>query len=167
MFHYFENMHRDWYLNKICASSLYPNKLRPYLYRLGHVDVGKNVSFCPHVVCGGGTNIHIGDNTFINYNVWIEDNVTIGKNCNITYKVTFCTSSHEIGDSIRRAGKSTIGKISIGDGTWIGANSIILPGVTIGSGCIIGAGSVVTKDCESNKLYAGNPAKIIKDLRYV
>lgn len=112
----------------------------------------------------GGTNIHIGDNTFINYDVWIEDNVTIGKNCNIAYKVTFCTSNHEIGDSSRRAGNSTIGEILIGDGTWIGANSIILPGVTIGKGCIIGAGSVVTKDCESNKLYAGNPAKIIREL---
>lgn len=163
MFHYFENMHRDWYLNKFCASSLYPNKLRPFFYRLGHVNIGKNVSFCPHAVFGGA-NVHIGDNTFINYSVWIENNVTIGNNCNIAYKVTFCTSDHLIGGNYRRAGKSTMGKIQVGDGTWIGAGAIILPGVTIGSGCIIGAGSVVTRDCESNKLYAGNPAKFIRNL---
>ena len=63
-----------------------------------------------------------------------------------------------------RAGKTIYKPIFIGNGCWIGANSIILPGVTIGDGCIIGAGSVVNKDCDSNCLYAGNPAKKIKTL---
>ena len=45
---------------------------------------------------------------------------------------------------------------------WIGARSIILPGVTIQSDSIIGAGSVVTNDVPSNSIFAGNPAKLIK-----
>jgi maltose O-acetyltransferase len=76
----------------------------------------------------------------------------------------FCTSTHEIGSRERRGGKSISIPIKVGNGCWIGARSMILPGVTIGDGCIIAAGSVVTKDCEPNGLYAGTPAKRIKDL---
>lgn len=52
----------------------------------------------------------------------------------------------------------------IKDGCWVGANVTIIPGVTIGEGCIIAAGAVVTKNCEPDGLYAGVPAKRIKDL---
>lgn len=79
-------------------------------------------------------------------------------------KVSFINSSHEIGDSTRRASNNISDAILIGDGCWIGANVTILPGVSIGDGCIIGAGSVVTKDCKSNTLYAGCPAKEIRKL---
>ena len=50
----------------------------------------------------------------------------------------------------------------IGENTWIGANSILLPGVQIGKNCIVGAGSVVTKSFDNNSIIAGNPAKVIK-----
>lgn len=83
--------------------------------------------------------------------------------CNIAYKVTFITSIHEIADRERRAGKPISEEITVGDGTWIGANVTILPGVNIGSGVIIAAGSVVVHDCEDNSIYAGNPAKLIKN----
>lgn len=52
--------------------------------------------------------------------------------------------------------------VYIGDGTWIGNNSIILPGVSIGQKSIIGAGSVVTKDIPPYCIAVGNPAKVIK-----
>ncbi|QYR20593.1 acyltransferase [Paenibacillus sp. sptzw28] len=78
--------------------------------------------------------------------------------------VLFCTSSHDPGTKHKRAGKNNGKPIIIGDGSWIGARSIILQGVTVGEGCIIAAGSLVNKDCEPNGLYAGIPAKRIKDL---
>lgn len=62
-------------------------------------------------------------------------------------------------DYCRRYYASTV----IGQKCFIGVDSIILPGVTIGDEVIIAAGSVVTKDCDSNSIYAGNPAKKIKD----
>ena len=54
--------------------------------------------------------------------------------------------------------------INIEDGVWIGAEVIILPGITIGSGCVIGAGSVVAKDTEKDSLYVGIPARKVKNL---
>jgi len=52
--------------------------------------------------------------------------------------------------------------IKIGSNVWIGADAIILPGVTIGDNVIIGAGSIVTKDIPSDSIAAGNPCKVLK-----
>lgn len=52
--------------------------------------------------------------------------------------------------------------IIIKKNVWIGANCVILPGVTLGKNCIVGAGSIVTKSFEDNTIIGGNPAKIIK-----
>jgi len=69
-----------------------------------------------------------------------------------------------IGDEKRRAGIKESKKITVGDGCWIGANSVIMPGVHIGSGVVIGAGSVVNKNCLDNSVYAGVPARRIRSL---
>ena len=82
----------------------------------------------------------------------------------VGFDVTFCCVSHEIGDSNRRAINHIDKDIIVEDGVWIGANALILPGVTIKKGCVIGAGAVVTKDCEENGLYVGCPAKRVKNL---
>ncbi len=55
--------------------------------------------------------------------------------------------------------------IRIGKGAFIGANSIVLKGVTIGEKCIIGAGAVVTKSIPAGEIWGGNPAKFIKKLK--
>jgi len=56
------------------------------------------------------------------------------------------------------------GDIIIGENVRIGAHSILLPGIKIGDGASIGAGSVVTKDIPEKTIYAGNPAKLIKQI---
>ena len=115
-------------------------------------------------------NIEIGEGTFINreckfYSSYCKDSkITIGKNCYLGMNISMITISHEIGDTQKRAGQNFYKSIIVGNGCWIGANVTILPGITIGDGCIIGAGAIVTKDCESNGLYVGVPAKRIKDL---
>ena len=52
--------------------------------------------------------------------------------------------------------------ITIHDDVWIGANSVVLPGITIGAGAVVAAGSIVTKDVEENAIVAGNPARLIR-----
>lgn len=58
-------------------------------------------------------------------------------------------------------GYTKIGRVTIGDRVFIGAGSIVLPGVSIGSDVIVGAGSVVTKDIPGGMVYAGNPARAV------
>ncbi len=53
---------------------------------------------------------------------------------------------------------------SIGRDVWIGANAVILPGVTIGDGAVIAAGAVVTKDVPENTVAGGVPARVIKTI---
>lgn len=54
------------------------------------------------------------------------------------------------------------GRISIGNGVWIGAGAIVLKGVTIGDGAVVGAGAVVTKDVPPYAIVAGNPARVLR-----
>jgi maltose O-acetyltransferase len=61
----------------------------------------------------------------------------------------------------RRIGYTRIGRVRIGVGVFIGASSIVLPGVTIGDGAIVGAGSVVHDDVPARMVAAGNPATVI------
>ena len=152
-------------MNKFCATVLIPNALRVFLYRLIGIHIGENADICAHCFMGNRL-LQVGNDTFINYNVWFNTagGITIGERCNIACDVMFITSTHEIGTQKQRAYGNVSSRIVVGDGTWIGARSTILPGVTIGNGVVIGAGSVVTKDCEDNCLYAGNPARKIREL---
>lgn len=108
--------------------------------------------------------ILIGKNSFINQRCLIGPGVIIGENVSLGHQVSLITATHKKGDTTKRAGETIFKEINIGDGSWIGANTTVLPGVSIGSGCIIAAGSVVIKNCESNSLYGGIPAKLIKKL---
>lgn len=104
----------------------------------------------------------IGDNVFTNFGCIIDESfcwlVTIGSN------VTFAPNVHVLAHDAstkRELGYTKIGKVNIGNDVFIGASSIVLPGVNIGNRVIIGAGSVVTKDIPENSVAVGNPAKVI------
>ncbi len=84
--------------------------------------------------------------------ITIGDNVTLGNDVHII--------AHDASTK-RNLGFTKIGLVTIGNGSFIGQNSTILPNVKIGDNCIIGAGSVVTKDVPNDSVYAGNPAHFI------
>ena len=82
--------------------------------------------------------------------------------------VTFSTRVHVLAHDAstkKILGYSKVGRVMIGDGSFVGANVTILPGISIGSNSIIGAGSVVTKDIPENEVWAGNPARKIASLK--
>lgn len=155
---------RDVLLNTLAASPLWPGPARRYIYRMLGLRIGRTSisAWCFF----GGTNFHIGDNSFINYKCFFDGTgpVTIGRDCLIGMQATFITSSHEHGDSNRRGGALTGKPIEVGDGCWIGARATIMPGVRIGKGTIIAAGSLVANDCDESSLYRGIPAKKVRDL---
>lgn len=116
----------------------------------------------------GEGKIEIGENSYIGSLSTIQlhetSKVIIGENCQISHNVRLYTSSTDPNQDFtkKKIKPEKIGDIIIGDGVWIGANVFINPGVTIGTNSVIGANSVVTKDIESNAIYGGVPAKLIK-----
>ncbi len=117
--------------------------------------------------CDYGTNIHIGENFFANFNLTILDEaeVRIGDYAFIGPNVSIYTACHPLDVESRNKALEWAEPVTIGHNVWIGGSVTILPGVTIGNNVVIGAGSVVTKDIPDNVVAAGNPARIIKRLR--
>jgi len=89
----------------------------------------------------------------------IGDRVMVGANCIITD-----TDFHPLdqAERIREPNAGASAPVVIGSDVFIGANSIILKGVTLGKGCVIGAGSVVTRSMPDGAVAAGNPAKVLR-----
>jgi maltose O-acetyltransferase len=110
--------------------------------------------------------IRIGRGSFLNHGVHVENvaHVDIGERVAIGIFTTIATSDHEIGDQHERAVRWSAKPVTIGDGCWIGARVLILPGVTVGPGCVVAAGAVVVDDCAPAGLYAGVPARRVRDL---
>ncbi len=138
------------------------------LAKLAGIRITHGVSICGHTCVFGRGAVVIGKNSWIGlkntfYCTQIAE-IRIGEYCDIGPEVSFVTGTHKIGTHKRRAGKGTGGNIVIGDGCWIGARVTILGGVTIGDGAIIGAGSLVNKNIPADTIYAGVPAKLIRDL---
>ncbi|MBB3108540.1 maltose O-acetyltransferase [Paenibacillus phyllosphaerae] len=155
---------RYLFVNGIASSIITPQFIRFIIYKLFLMDVRttKILSRCFF----SSSKISIGRGTLINNDCYFEsyENIIIGKYVSIAPQVMICASTHEIGLEHKRAGKAIGQKVIIEDGCWIGTRVVILPGVKIGMGCIIAAGAVVTKDCEPNGIYAGVPAKRLKDI---
>ena len=116
--------------------------------------------------CDYGYNIHIGKGFFSNTNLVILDGaeVTIGDNVYIAPGVGIYTAGHPLDVRRRNAGLEYAYPIKIGNNVWIGAQSIILPGITIGDNTVIAAGTVVNCNIPCGMLVAGNPCKIIREI---
>ena len=110
--------------------------------------------------------IVIGDNTRIGIHCTVIGPVTIGSHVNLAQGITVTALNHNFSDPSLRIDEQGVSTkaVVIGDDVWIGANAVILPGVTIGSHVVVAAGAVVTKDVPANALVGGVPAKIIKQL---
>ena len=94
----------------------------------------------------------------------VQSDACIGSHCIIN---TGASVDHEclIADYVHISPHCTLcGNVQVGEGTWIGAGSVVIPGVKIGKWSIIGAGSVVTKDIPDGVLAVGNRCKIIKNI---
>ncbi len=142
--------------------------IRNFLLRCSGVEIHKSANFCGRSWVYGRGRLHIGATTWLSPGVVVhthkDADIYIGDCCDIGPGVEFIPGSHVIGNSSRRAGVGTAKPITVGDGSWIGAKSIILGGVEIGAGCIVAAGAVVTKNVPPNSLVAGVPARVKRQL---
>lgn len=108
----------------------------------------------------------IGNHTRIGLHNTIIGPVTIGNHVNLAQGITVTALNHNFEDSDKRIDEQGVSTtpVVIEDDIWIGANAVILPGVTIGHHTVIAAGAVVTKNVPAHSLVAGVPANIIKQI---
>lgn len=157
----------------------------PYVLvsRGGKMAIGKNFAMnnglshnpigCPQrctFFVGRTANLKIGDNVGISQTALVAiDDICIGDNVKIGGGVKiYTTDFHSLDPAIRKSKDDmkhrTHKPVVIRDNAFIGAHSIILKGVTIGENSIVGAGSVVTKSIPDNQIWAGNPARFIRNI---
>ena len=112
----------------------------------GKIRLGRRVWLGPYAVIYGHGGVEIGEQTLISMHVSI------------------LSSDHAIPERAKliRDCRDELKPTKIGKDVWIGANSVVLGGVTIGDGCVVGAGAVVTKDLPAYSVAVGVPAKIVR-----
>ena len=135
----------------------------PYrLFSLGDYSVIESFA-CINNAVG---DVIIGDHTRIGLHNTIIGPVDIGNHVNLAQGITVTALNHNFSDTNKRIDEQGVSTnpVTIEDDVWVGANAVILPGVTIGEHCVVAAGAVVTKDVPPHSLVAGVPAKVIKEI---
>jgi putative colanic acid biosynthesis acetyltransferase WcaF len=154
-----------WY---VCNILFFTNRWFPFssakkgILKLFGAKIGKGVVIKPHVNIKYPWKLRIGDYTWIGEGVWIDnlDMVSIGKNCCLSQGAFLLCGNH---DYKKTSFDLILGEITLEDGEWIGAKSIVCPGVRVGSHAVLSVNSVATKDMLSYSVYSGNPATLVRE----
>ena len=137
---------------------------RAQLFSLAGFRIGRGTRFVSSPVINGGaalfSNLVIGDDCVIDTGCVfdLEERITLADRVTLSPGVMLLTSTHELDIREHRAGPVQLAPVTIGEGAWLGARCVILPGVTIGAGAIVNPGSVVNKDVLAQTRVGGMPA---------
>lgn len=154
-----------WFMLNACVmqSKWIPfSKLKVTLLVLFGAEIGENVVIKPNVNIKYPWKLKIGDNTWIGERAWIDNlgQVTIGKNACISQGAMLLCGNHNYK---KEAFDLIVGDITIEDGVWIGAHSIVCPGVKCKSHALLAVHSVATSTLEPYSIYQGNPAVKVRE----
>lgn len=114
----------------------------------------------------GGRHVHFGSHIYANFNLTLVDDthIYVGDHTMFGPNVTVATAGHPILPELREQAYQYNAPVHIGKNCWIGAGTVIVPGVTIGDCVVIGAGSVVTRDIPDRVVAVGNPCRVMRPL---
>ncbi len=146
------------------------SRIRPAVLRGLGFKIGEGTVIMGMPTLTGGRNLHqrlsIGRNCVVNIGVLFNmgERITIQDGVAIGHQVMILTESHGIGPAERRAAELTARPVAVGAGAWLGARSVLLPGISVGAGSVIASGAVVSRDIPENVLAAGVPARVVKEL---
>ncbi|MGL5429777.1 MAG: sugar O-acetyltransferase [Vibrio sp.] len=145
-----------------------PSELAQRQQLLGRLlaEMGENCYIEPPLRANWGRHTHLGHNVYANFNLTLVDDthIYIGDSVMIGPNVTLATAGHPIAPEYREKVAQFNVPIHIGRNVWLGANCVVLPGVTIGENTVIGAGSVVTHSIPSNVVAVGNPCRVLRPI---
>ncbi len=142
--------------------------LKVKLLRWCGATIGENVRICSSATFIGVGQLTIGDDVWIGPGAFMSPNkdatIKIGSCIDIAPQVMILTGTHKIEPlGAHIGGEDYSASVTVGDGCWLGARSVLLPGVTLPKKTIVAAGAVVTKSIEDEiSLLAGVPAKVVK-----
>ena len=148
------------------ASRPSEHELRTHLLRELLGSVGEDVTIRPPFCCDYGSNIAIGERTYVNFGCVMLDvaPIRIGAHGQIATGVHIVTATHPIDPEPRRLGWESAEPITIGENVWLGSCAVVCPGVTIGDDTVVGAGAVVTRDLPAGVVAAGVPARVLREI---
>lgn len=153
-----------WYqFSSVFVNSRFPfSGFKAFLLRLFGAKIGRGVVIKPNVNVKYPWNLEIGDHSWLGENAWIDNlaAVRIGSNCCISQGGFLLTGNH---DFTKTSFDLIVKPIVLEDGAWVGAKSIVCPGVTLKSHAILTVGSVATHDLDAWSIYQGNPAVKVRD----
>jgi len=149
-----------WYFVNILffKSALpYPYKIKTTILKIFGARIGLGVVIKPSVNIKYPWKLIVGNYSWIGEDVWIDnlEQITIGENCCLSQGCLLLTGSHDAMKSTFDYSGTTI---TLEEGVWIGAKSIVTAGVICENHSILGAGSVADKNLEAYIIYKGNPA---------
>ncbi|WP_341958433.1 DapH/DapD/GlmU-related protein [Pseudomonas sp. RC10] len=149
------------YTRLLSTHDLGKKKSNRLLSKTGVVTAGNAVIRPPFYFERG--RITLGKNVLINAGCVFLDQagITIGADAMLGPQVRLCTTTHDLNPALRHS-HTRSAPISIGANVWIGAGTVVLPGISIGENSVIGANSVVNADVPANALYTGSPARFKK-----
>lgn len=129
-------------------------------------STGESLYIEPTFRCDYGSNIHVGENFYANFDCVFLDvcEIRIGDNCFVAPGVHIYTATHPLNAQERISGVEYGIPVTIGDNVWIGGRAVINPGVKIGNNVVVASGAVVTKDVPDNVVVGGNPARVIIEI---
>ncbi len=129
-------------------------------------EVGEGCYVEPPLHANWGIHTHFGNNVYANFNLTLVDDtdIFVGDGVMFAPNVVVATAGHPILPFLRIKQAQYNLPVHIGNNVWIGAGSVILPGVTIGDNTVIGAGSIVTRDIPANAVAYGNPCKVVREI---
>ena len=159
----------------LCLEKLYdfnatrPSELqkREELLKEMFAEIGKECYIEPPLHANwAGAHVHFGNNVYANFNLTLVDDtdIYVGDKVMFGPNVTVATAGHPIDPELRYQAMQYNIPVHIGENVWIGANAVVLPGITIGDNSVIGAGSVVTKDIPPNVIAVGNPCRVLREI---
>ncbi len=153
-----------WFLINACFfRSFFPvNGIKLLLLRLFGAKIGQSVVVKPRVSIKYPWKLSIGDNSWIGEEVWIDNlaEVTIASNCCVSQGAMLLTGNHNYK---KESFDLMIGEINLEEGVWVGAKSIVCPGVRMKNHSVLSVGSVLSSDTEAFGIYRGNPAIKVKE----
>ena len=137
-------------------------KLKTFLLRMFGATVGSGVLIKPFVNIKYPWKLSLGNNIWIGENVWIDNiaNVIIGNNVCISQGAFLLTGNHNYK---KQAFDLILGEVILEDGVWIGAQSVVCPGVICESHAVLSVASVANQNLSAFNIYTGNPAKKVRE----